>query len=191
LARRAALTHLWFETIHPFEDGNGRLGRALAELALFQDWKDSFAGAHAQRIFSLSQQMWLDRKGYYQQLQQATSHENLDVTEWVKWFIACVTKAVDAAILHVQRAVEKNQFWYALAQSHPGMSANQRKVINKLYDTPEGFKGGLSTELYATIATCSRATAYRDLTQLLLLGVLTQTGVGRGTRYWLARAHSA
>jgi Fic family protein len=182
---RAAISHLWFEAIHPYEDGNGRIGRALAELALFQDWQEVFKGAKIQRLFSLSQQLWLDRKGYYEQLQNATGHDKLDITNWVKWFIGCVTFAVEAAIEHVQAATKKNQFWQLVLIAHPKISVGQRKVLNKLYDTPDGFTNGLSTELYAKIASCSRATAYRDLTLLLRQGLLLQSGVGRGTRYRL------
>jgi Fic family protein len=184
---RAAITHLWFETIHPYEDGNGRIGRALAELALFQDWKEVFKSAKVQRTFSLSQQLWLDRKGYYAQLQAATGQLTQDVTNWVAWFIECVTLAIEEAIKHVQTATTKNQFWQNISQTHPRLSPAQRKVLNKLYDSPEGFANGLSTELYAKIASCSRATAYRDLTQLLTLGLLSQSGTGRGTRYRLKK----
>jgi Fic family protein len=186
---RAALAHLWFEAIHPYEDGNGRLGRALAELALFQDWQTTFQceGNQVKRVFSLSQQLWLDRKGYYAQLQAATGEGKQDVTPWVAWFIGCVTLAMQAAITQVQQVVVKNQFWQNAAHAVPSLSPAQRKVLNKLYDTPSGFQNGLSTELYCTIAGCSRATAYRDLTQLLAAGLLTQWGVGRGTRYGLQR----
>jgi Fic family protein len=184
---KAAIAHLWFETIHPYEDGNGRIGRALSELAIFQDWKVTCSDTNVRRFFSLSQQLWLDRKGYYEQLQLATGHEQLDITPWVRWFVGCITLAMEAAITHVAMAVEKNRFWQAVMLAQPNLNASQRKVLNKLYDTPEGFKNGLSTELYSSIASCSRATAYRDLTQLLAAGLLAQSGVGRGTRYRLVR----
>jgi Fic family protein len=187
---RAAIAHLWFEAIHPYEDGNGRIGRALSELAIFQDWKLACGDANVQRVFSLSQQLWLDRKGYYEQLQLATGREQLDVTPWVQWFVGCITLAMEAAIAHVAMAVEKNQFWQAVMLAQPDLNTSQRKVLNKLYDTPEGFKNGLSTELYSSIASCSRATAYRDLTQLFTAGLLTQSGIGRGTRYRLVRKFS-
>jgi Fic family protein len=184
---RAAIVHLWFEAIHPYEDGNGRIGRALSELAIFQDWKVTCNDANVRRVFSLSQQLWLDRKGYYEQLQLATGHAQLDVTPWVHWFVGCITLAMEAAIAHVAMAVEKNRFWQTVMLTHPGLNASQRKVLNKLYDTSEGFKNGLSTELYSSIASCSRATAYRDLAQLLGVGLLKQSGVGRSTRYRLVR----
>jgi Fic family protein len=154
-------------------------------LALFQDWKEVFKSAKAQRTISLSQQLWLDRKGYYDQLQAATGNDKQDVTYWVEWFINCVSLATADAIEQVQTATAKNQFWQSISRAHPHISPAQRKVLNKLYDTPEGFTNGLSTELYAKIASCSRATAYRDLKQMLALELLSQSGTGRGTRYKL------
>ncbi len=187
---RAALVHLWFEAIHPYEDGNGRIGRALSELALLQDWQATFKHSNVKRLFSLSQQLWLDRKGYYAQLQAATGARDMDVTPWVVWFIRSVTLAMQTSMTQIHTAIAKNHFWQAATAAMPSMSASQRKVLGKLYDTPEGFKNGLSTELYCTIAACSRATAYRDLTQLLAAGLLMQWGVGRGTRYGLVKLKS-
>ena len=177
---RAAMAHLWFETIHPFEDGNGRVGRALSEMALAQDLKTD------QRLWSLSQQMWLDRAGYYAQLQAATRQANMDVTPWVQWFVSCVHKAADATWAHMQAAMRKTRFWAELREQHPELTPTQIKAINKLYDAgPEGFAGGMSTEKYVNLCGVSRATAYRELTALCEMGVLVQTGVGRGTRYSL------
>ncbi len=178
---RAAMAHLWFETIHPFEDGNGRVGRALSEMALAQDLKTD------QRLWSLSQQMWLDRAGYYAHLQAATGQANMDVTPWVKWFVGCVHKAADATWEHMQLAMRKTRFWAELREQHPELTPTQTKAINKLFDLgPEGFANGISTEKYVNLCRVSRATAYRELTSLCEMGVLVQTGVGRGTRYRLA-----
>lgn len=180
---RAAVAHVWLEAIHPFEDGNGRIGRALSELALAQDMRSG------QRLFSLSQQMWLDRKTYYAQLQQATGHAKLDVTPWAAWFAACVEKACRATIEQMQAARAKTGFWATLHADHPQLTPSQRKVLNKLYDAgPEGFAGGMSTEKYVAITGVSRATAYRELTQLVEGGLLEKTGQGRATRYQLAPA---
>lgn len=177
---RAAIAHLWFEAIHPFEDGNGRVGRALAEMALAQDLKTG------QRLWSLSQQMWLDRTGYYAQLQAATGQPNMDITPWVQWFVGCVHKAADATWEHMQTAMHKTRFWAELRDKHPQLTPTQTKAINKLYDAgPEGFAGGMSTEKYVNLCGVSRATAYRELTALCEMRVLVQTGVGRGTRYKL------
>ena len=178
---RAAIAHLWLEAVHPYEDGNGRVGRALSEMALAQDLKTD------QRLWSLSQQMWLDRTGYYAQLQVATGQANMDVTPWVAWFVGCVHKAVDVTWEHMQSAMRKTRFWATLREQHPPLTPTQTKAINKLYDAgPDGFAGGMSTEKYVNLCGVSRATAYRELTALCEMGVLVQTGVGRGTRYSLA-----
>jgi Fic family protein len=177
---RAALAHLWLETIHPFEDGNGRVGRALVEMALAQDLKIN------QRLWSLSRQMWLDRSGYYAQLQAATGQRSMDVTPWVQWFVGCVHKAADATWEHMQAALRKTRFWAELREQHPQLTPTQTKAINKLYDVgTDGFANGISTEKYVNLCRVSRATAYRELTALCEMGVLVQTGVGRATRYGL------
>jgi Fic family protein len=177
---RAALAHLWLEAIHPFEDGNGRVGRALVEMALAQDLKTD------KRLWSLSQQMWLDRAGYYAQLQAVTGQANMDVTPWVQWFVGCVHKAADATWEHMQTALRKTRFWADLRQQYPQLTPTQIKAINKLYDVgPDGFANGISTEKYVNLCRVSRATAYRELIALCEMGVLVQTGVGRGTRYRL------
>jgi Fic family protein len=111
------LLHLHFEAIHPFEDGNGRVGRALAELALAQDMQTP------QRLFSLSAQLWADRKGYYAQLQAATGQANADVTPWVRWFVGCVEQACLAALAHIQTALDKNRLWGAAKYQPPPRSA--------------------------------------------------------------------
>ncbi len=177
---RSAIVHLWFETIHPFEDGNGRIGRALSDLALAQDLRSN------QRLFSMSQQLWLDRAGYYNQLQAASAQGGMDVTPWVCWFVGCVEKACLATLTQIQAAGAKAGFWAGLDAAHPQLTPSQRKVLNKLYDAgPDGFLGGMSTEKYVAIAGVSRATAYRELTEMVELGVLARTGQGRGTRYAL------
>lgn len=177
---RAALAHLWLEAIHPFEDGNGRVGRALVEMALAQDLKTD------KRLWSLSQQMWLDRSGYYAQLQAATGQASMDVTPWVQWFAGCVHKAADATWENMQAAMRKTRFWEALREQHPQLTPTQTKAINKLYDVgPDGFVNGISTEKYVNLCRVSRATAYRELRALCEMGVLVQTGAGRGTRYKL------
>jgi len=180
---RAALAHLWFETIHPFEDGNGRIGRALVEMALAQDLQTE------QRLWSLSQQIWHERSAYYEQLQSATSSANMDVTPWVQWFVACIHKAADSSWGQMQSAMRKTRFWADLRELHLSLTPSQSKAINKLYDAgPDGFSGGLSTEKYVNLCGVSRATAYRELTALCEAGLLVQTGSGRGTRYQLHHA---
>ena len=177
---RAALAHLWLQAIHPFEEGNGRVGRALVEMALAQDLKTD------KRLWSLSQQMWLDRSGYYAQLQAATGQASMDVTPWVQWFAGCVHKAADATWENMQAAMRKTRFWEELREQHPQLTPTQTKAINKLYDVgPDGFANGISTEKYVNLCRVSRATAYRELRALCEMGVLVQTGAGRGTRYKL------
>ena len=178
---RSAIAHLWLEVVHPFEDGNGRIGRAMSELALAQDMRSS------QRLFSLSHQMLLDRAGYYEQLNRVSAQGRMDVTTWVLWFVQCVEKACLATLGHMQAASAKTRYWSVVNEDHPALSASQKKVLNKLYDAgPDGYSGGMSTEKYVAIAGVSRATAYRELTDMVAVGLLVRSGQGRGTRYRMA-----
>lgn len=177
---RAAVAHLWFEAVHPFEDGNGRIGRALAELALAQDMRSN------QRLFSLSAQLAQDRSGYYAQLQAATGQPSLDITPWVQWFTGRIQAAFDAATGQMQTALARSRYWAHVNGQHPDLSASQRKALARLLEAqPEGSAGGMSTEKYVNLTGTSRATAYRELTQLAEQGLLARTGQGRGTRYGL------
>lgn len=177
---RAAVAHLWFEAVHPFEDGNGRIGRALAELALAQDMRSH------QRLVSLSAQLAQDRTGYYAQLQAATGRSGLDITQWLQWFTGRIQAAYDAATGQMQTALVRNRYWADVNRKHPDLSASQRKALARLLEAqPEGFAGGMSTEKYVNLTGASRATAYRELTQLAEYGLLAKTGQGRGTRYAL------
>ncbi|MBC7604307.1 MAG: Fic family protein [Ramlibacter sp.] len=180
---RAAVAHLWFETIHPFEDGNGRIGRALAEQALAQDMRN------AQRIYSLSAEIAKQRAGYYAQLQAATGQANLNITQWVQWFVGRIEEAFDAATNQMQIAMERSRYWAQVHSRNLDLSASQRKALARLLQAePEGFAGGMSTEKYVNLTGTSRATAYRELTKLAEFGLLGRTGQGRGTRYSLVAA---
>ena len=190
---RAAIAHLWFEVIHPFEDGNGRIGRALVERCLAEDMQSEL------RLFSLSQQFMLDRVGYYAQLQRASKCDRsqqaeMDITAWIHWFLGCVEKACLESLSQMAQANAKNKFSYRLQSEHPDLSKSQRKVLFKLFEArqtnatpenPSGFLGGMSTEKYVAISGVSRATAYRELTDLVAQQLLTISGQGRGTRYAL------
>jgi len=174
---RAGLAHLWFETLHPFEDGNGRVGRAIIDMALAQDI------GQATRLFGISRQLAAVRDDYYTQLERAQKGD-LDVTEWLCWFVTQFQAACEDSALILDRSLEKAMYW----ASHAGQSLTpaQRKVINTLLDAgPKGFEGGMSTRKYCGITGVSPATASRDLSALVKMGLLVSTGQGKSTRYWI------
>lgn len=172
---RAAISHLWFESIHPFEDGNGRLGRALCDLALAQDANSPH------RLYSLSKQLLENRTEYYDQL-NAAQRGDTDATAWVVWFLGQIEVACQRSAAIVRVAVDKAHFWRAA----PEMNARQKKAVEKLLDAgPGGFEGGMSAAKYCNFTGTSKATATRDLAELAEKGVLEVIGRGRGTRYGL------
>lgn len=174
---RAAIAHLWFETIHPFEDGNGRIGRALIDMALAQD-ADS-----PQRFCSMSRQLLANRNAYYDAL-NAAQRGNLDVTPWVLFFIEQFRGACVASQEIVQAASEKTRFWARI--SNIQLNERQRKALQRMLDAgKEGFEGGMSAEKYGRLTGISKATATRDLIDLLHAGVVVKTGQLKSTRYWL------
>jgi Fic family protein len=171
---RAALSHLYFESIHPFEDGNGRLGRALAEKALAQNIGQP-------SLTALSFTIERERKAYYAQLEQHQT--TLDVTSWLEWFAATVLAAQKVTLERVGFYIAKAHFY---DRHRDSLNERQAKVIARLFRAgPDGFEGGLSAENYISITGTSRATATRDLQDLVGLGALTRTGERRYTRYWL------
>ncbi|MBM3266184.1 MAG: Fic family protein [Candidatus Sericytochromatia bacterium] len=172
---RAGLAHLWFVTIHPFEDGNGRLARAITDMALSQDEGRPF------RAFSLSAQILRERDAYYEILER-TQRSDLEVTAWLGWFLAQVASAAEASEATIARVLGKARFWL----KHQGTPLNdrQRKVLNRLLDAgPGGFAGGLNTRKYVGMTRISRATAYRELTDMVAKGCLRQAGAGRSVKY--------
>ncbi len=174
---RAGIAHLWFETIHPFEDGNGRAGRALIDAAVAQDVES------AQRCCSLSRQLMSRRDEYYEALNTA-QRGSVDVTDWLHFFVGqfCLACASSQAV--VDAAIEKSRFWMAHA-SHP-LNSRQRKVLQRMLDAGKGgFEGGMSTGKYSHLAPTTKVTASRDLADLLKAGLVVATGRGRGTRYWV------
>ncbi|MEJ5020954.1 Fic family protein [Ochrobactrum vermis] len=171
---RAALSHVWFESIHPFEDGNGRLGRALAEKALAQSLGQP-------SLILLSFAIEQSRKAYYAQLEQ--HQRTLDVTEWLLWFGQTVLAAQQLTLQRVHFYIAKAHFY---DRFRGVLNARQEKVMARLFEAgPEGFVGGLSADNYLAITKTSRATATRDLQDLVDKGALTRTGQLRFTRYAL------
>lgn len=172
---RAAVAHLWFVSIHPFEDGNGRIGRAIAEHALYQDFENP-------PLFSISATINNNRKQYYEQLQG--TNEVMDISRWVQWFVNIVHDAQISATLKVDYILEKSKFW----DKHKETKFNERqqKAISKMFDSgPEGFiTNGMSNQKYRTMTKCSLATATRDLKDLINKEVLYLEGSGkRNIRY--------
>ncbi|MDZ4280819.1 Fic family protein [Hydrogenophaga sp.] len=174
---RAAIAHLWFESIHPFEDGNGRIGRAIIDLALAQD------AAAPQRLVSLSHQLLAQRRGYYNALQSA-QHGGTDVSGWVVWFVQQYRNACDHTGVLIQVALEKSRFWAQHAGAE--LNARQRKVVQRLLDDGDGgFLGGLNAGKYIKMTGTSKATATRDLAQLVQDDVLFTRGQGKALRYFV------
>jgi Fic family protein len=171
---KAGLAHLWFVTIHPFEDGNGRMARAVGDMALAR------AERSAQRYYSLSAQIQRERKDYYDLL-EATQKGDLNVTAWLEWFLACLLRALQGAEETLAAVLTKARFWQHCA----GIPLNERQIrlINRLLD---GFDGKLTSSKWAAIAKCSQDTALRDITELLERDVLKKSEAsGRSTSYEL------
>jgi Fic family protein len=174
---RAALVHLRFVTIHPFDDGNGRIARALTDMALAQDDKQRV------RYYSLSTQIMTEREGYYEILEK-TQKGSGDVTDWLVWFLGCFSRAIAKSEDIMNGVFAKSEFWRQHAQDQ--LSERQKKVINRLLDAgKEGFEGGMTTQKYASMTHCSRATAFRELDQLQEVGIVKRIGLGRAVRYEL------
>lgn len=172
---KAAVAHLWFVTIHPFADGNGRIARAIADCALAR------ADGVPTRFYSLSSQIEKERKTYYD-IQEATQKGSLDITDWLAWFVACFGRALGEANLVVENVLRKARIWEK-ASRHT-INERQRKVINRLLD---GFNGKLTSSKYAKLTDCSHDTALRDIKLLISYGILREEGESRrGASYALA-----
>ena len=173
---KAGLAHLWLVTLHPFDDGNGRLSRAVGDMALARA-----EGTH-QRFYSFSAQIQRERKDYYDQL-EATQKGPLDVTPWLHWFLGCLLRAVQGSDATLAGVWDKAQFWQRWAGTP--MNARQTLVLNRVLD---GMEGKLTNAKWAAIAKCSPDTALRDINDLLTLGVLARLeGGGRNTAYILVK----
>ena len=173
---RAALAHLWFITLHPFDDGNGRIARTLTDMLLARDENNP------KRFYSLSSQIMAERNAYYEIL-NTTQKGNLDVTLWLEWFLGCMNRAVLNSDVLLKKIMVKAKFWKAFAQTQ--LSERQTKVINRLLDAgPEGFEGGLKNKKYMGMTHTSRATTQRELADLVQKGILIKLpGGGRSTSY--------
>ena len=173
---RAAVCHFYFVTVHPFDDGNGRLARALTELALSQ------ADGQGLRLYAMSAAILKDRKSYYAALEKC-QRGNMDITVWAEWFLETLIAAVQDALSQIARTLDKTRFWQQYGQA--GLSVTQAKVLNRLLDGGErGFEHGISASQYCKAAKVSKATATRHLADLLAKGCLEKLpGGGRSTRY--------
>jgi Fic family protein len=171
---KAGIAHLWFVTIHPFEDGNGRIARAIGDMALSQ------ADGTGDRFFSLSSQIEAERNEYYLQL-EAAQRGDLDITRWLTWFLSCLDRAIGNAEKTLVAVLHKAKLWQRI--NRRPVNNRQREVINRMLGKFEGF---LTTSKYAKLAKCSQDTALRDIRELLERGIIVQNpGRGRSTSYRL------
>lgn len=172
---KAAVAHFWFIIIHPFDDGNGRIGRAITDMSL------ACAEGSGERFYSMSSQILADRKRYYEILQKE-QHSSGDITEWLDWFLHCLKNAMIATENTTQRILHKAEFWKL--HEHISVNERQRIMINKLFD---GFEGKLQTSKWAKITKTSTDTALRDIKDLIEKRILQQTAEGgRNANYELA-----
>ncbi|MBC8463371.1 MAG: Fic family protein [Deltaproteobacteria bacterium] len=173
---RASVGHLWFVAAHPFEDGNGRIARALTEMALAQDENLST------RYYSLSSQIMAEREAYYRVLEHTNKGDG-DITDWIKWFLGCMSRAILSSNELLSKVMLKARFWKHYAQTK--LKERQSKVLNRLVEAgPSGFEGGLTNRKYAGMAHVSKATAQRELADLVQKGILrSNPGGGRSTSY--------
>jgi Fic family protein len=171
---KSGLAHLWFVTIHPFEDGNGRIGRAIADMALAR------AEGTSGRFYSMSAQIETERKQYYLHLEES-QRGGVDVTSWLEWFLNCLGRAIDGAENELAGVLRKAKVWERINEAP--VNERQRSVINRLLD---GFEGKLSTSKYAKLTKCSPDTALRDIKGLIDRRILVQDASGgRSTSYRL------
>ncbi len=171
---RAGLSHLWFVSVHPFEDGNGRIGRALAEKSLAQSLGQP-------SLLALSRQIEQERSAYYEQLEQ--NNRQLDITPWLVWFGEMALRAQTYSISMIELLISKTKLTDRLRGR---INERQMKALVRMFDAgPNGFKGGLSAKNYMTITDATTATATRDLRELVEMDALRRTGQLKGTRYWL------
>lgn len=173
---KAGIAHLWFITLHPFEDGNGRLARTIADLQLAR------ADGNTQRFYSLSAQIRKDRTSYYKILEK-TQKDSLDINEWLEWFLFCLDRALNSTKDSLEGVLNRAHFWETESTSH--FNPRQRLMLNKLLDD---FRGKLTTSKWATITKCSQDTATRDIQDLIQRDILVKEAAGgRSTSYILKK----
>ena len=169
---KSAIAHLWFVTIHPFEDGNGRITRAITEMLLARSDKS------VKRFYSMSSQIRIERKQYYNKLEK-TQKGSSDITEWILWFLECLKNALESTYDTLSRILQKGEFWKQ--HSKTILNERQHKMLNKLLD---GFGGKLTTTKWGKICECSQDTALRDIQDLIAKDILQkETSGGRSTKY--------
>ncbi len=172
---KSGVAHFWFVTIHPFEDGNGRIARAIADMAL------ACADGCEERFYSMSTQIEKERNDYYIQLQRC-QRGGLDITRWLEWYLSCLGRSIDSAEDTLAAVIRKDRIWKHANQF--SLNTRQQRVINRLL---EGFVGNLTSSKYAKLTRCSQDTALRDIRELLNYGILVQNpSGGRSTSYQLA-----
>jgi len=174
---RAGLAHFYFVTVHPFEDGNGRIARALTDMALAQDEKLNI------RYYSLSSQIMEERDEYYDILEKCSKSGSADLTKWLVWFLECFRRAVQRSDKVIGNVLAKADFWQKYAQTE--LNERQKKIVNRLLDAGRGnFIGGLTTRKYVSITKASRATAFREISDMLDKKLLRRlSGKGRSAHY--------
>jgi Fic family protein len=182
---KASIAHLWFVIIHPFDDGNGRVTRAITEMVL-----SSIEASEVSKLYSFSKSIHEDRKGYYRALENTTGYVKktnlMDITLWCEWFFSTLYKALEEAIASIEHIVDKTKFWDRHRQS--AINERQTKVLNVILDKGvKNFKGALTTKKYRKITSATPATASRDIKSLLTLGCIRKVEgtAGRNIRYEL------
>lgn len=174
---KAGIAHLWFIMIHPFDDGNGRVGRAITDSLLARSFPELM------RVISFSKQVSLDKGEYYRLLEEA-GRDGLDLTEWLLWFVRTLITALHKSQWIIEQVVNKTQFWRRHSQA--SLNARQQKALNRLLEAGDQFIGGMTTRKYAGMCKCSKVTASRDLAELETKGLVRKrSGGGRSTSYEL------
>ncbi|MBP6985105.1 MAG: Fic family protein [Alphaproteobacteria bacterium] len=176
LVLKAGIAHIWFETIHPFDDGNGRIGRALCDLLLARSENTS------KRFYSLSAQIQKEREDYYQHLEHTQKNTHMDITYWLEWYLNCLLRAVQTANDSLNRVFHKTHYWNTLNKMH--LNERQRFMLNHLLD--EKLYGSLTSTKWAKMCKCSQDSASRDIQDLIEKNILKKgTAGGRSTAYEL------